>query len=309
MVMARIEQARHREGVHHPRRREDVLMAVAPGRIAVLIHRIVIARGAAPHPDGPLADPRLRFTDLHRIRSEERQYLRIGLWIWHGQSASATRIQHSQYLACRVKATKGLVGAQDFTRCHPRNRRENLSVDARLRAPSDPLAAFLFISESGDLIDQLIGERSLRLIAILFGPACPGLGSGLLLADPGEEGVVDAGREIGRELEAEELSGTGLVVGHKNHEPGYDLDAARILAGALRADADMVHQLSERLAGPEVENDAVGHLGAHLNHPRPQGCDIEGYGPLERRLRVAVTLKSFQIEVRLLAPEHGARHD
>jgi len=40
-------------------------------------------------------------------------------------------------------------------------------VDARLRAPSDPLAAFLFISESGDLIDQLIGERSLRLIAIL----------------------------------------------------------------------------------------------------------------------------------------------
>src|SRR6266403_4576442 len=90
MVMGRIEQARHREGVHHPRRREDVLMAVAPGRIAVLIPRIVIARGAAPHPDGPRADPRLRFTDLHRIRSEERQYLRIGLWICHGHTASVT---------------------------------------------------------------------------------------------------------------------------------------------------------------------------------------------------------------------------
>src|SRR5260370_37263500 len=122
--------------------------------------------------------------------------------------ASVTRVQHSQWLACRVKATKGLVGALDFIRCHRGKRRENLSVDARLRAPSDPLAAFLFISESGDLIAQVFGELSLRLIAILLGPACPGLGGGLRLADPGEEGVVDAGREIGRELEAEQLSGT-----------------------------------------------------------------------------------------------------
>jgi len=90
-------------------------------------------------------------------------------------------------------------------------------------------------------------------------------------------------------------------------------DDARFFQALARAREEIANHdrrfLSERLAGPEVENDAVGHLGAHLNHPRPQGCDIEGYGPLERWLRVAVTLKSFQIEVRLLAPEHGARHD
>src|SRR5258708_26787550 len=88
--------------------------------------------------------------------------------------------------ASRIKTAKCLVGPLGFIRCHSRQGRENVSMDAHLGAPGKPFATFCFGPEDGNLVDHLVGECSLGLVAVLFGPAFLGPVSGLLVADPSQ---------------------------------------------------------------------------------------------------------------------------
>ena len=182
-------------------------------------------------------------------------------------------------------------------------------MDAGSGVRANALLHFLRAADEGDLVDHFLRERGSRPGTVAVRPAFQQFCGGIFVATPREELVVDRIGVVGGVSGSEAVVARLLVVRHQDNLAIDDLDILPFLSGPGGTDPDVFHHLRQRFPGPQVEHDPVAVFGGHLDHLRPQRCEVQRRRMFHGRLPVAVAGQGFEVEVGAVAGQHVAHDD
>src|SRR5436190_11277557 len=174
----------------------------------------------------------------------------------------ADRAQHARTFAARVR-----LGGRE---------REKRRVDPGREIPTDVRADLVHRTADDQLVDDLLGDRGHRALAVAALPRLPHRPERRRAPEPLVERPVDGDVEVRRHVAPHRCVGDGPRRVDVDEAPRRDLDRPGIApgpGGGLAHDGD---RLRDVLGGQPVENRAVADLARDPEHARPKRRDVDG---------------------------------